>query len=166
MPERQSVEFERVVFNVISDEERGTITLQFSGAGGRSRESREIEAILNAIEGRYAKGIRSRPSPEGLGSASPLVLPLRSKPHPEAPDVLCFEMRVKPGERMGSVLADFMDFLSQQPGYRRTFGNPLDRDQIPLGSKHVPPAELSNEAGKMLTEMFRRRTKDSPKDRP
>src|SRR4051794_26784689 len=104
MPERHSVDFERVSFNIISDARRATITLQFPSEYGS--ELMDIRQILKSIMRRYGSGIRGRLGRWHSGAVSPLVVPSRSKPHPEDPDVLCFEMGVKPGERMDSALAD------------------------------------------------------------
>ncbi len=118
MPERRSVDFDQVSFNVISDPERSTITLQFPsfGGGSTSRESVATKQILKAITARYGMGLKGQLIRWKLGTNSPLLLPSQNKPHPDAPDVLCFEMGVRPGERMDLVLADFLAFLSQRPG--------------------------------------------------
>jgi len=129
MSERHTVDFDQISFNVISDAERETITLQFdatSGTYGREQTKR----IIQAITGRFGPGIRSRASRWLTGLGDPLALVRRSGTHPENPDVLCLELSVKRGVCVESALAELVEFLRRQPGYRRLLGQPLDRDQV------------------------------------
>jgi hypothetical protein len=158
MIERHTIDFARVSFNVISDADRGTITLQFAQAGG-GRES--IRGILRAIQRRFGGGVVSRLNRWSTGESNAFVLPQGSKPHPDYPDVICFAIGVKPGARMEAALATFLDFLRQLPGYQRTYGSPLDRDEVPSRVRTNSPRDVSTVAADTLREFFKRRTKPS-----
>jgi len=156
MPERHSVDFIRASFNIISDAERRTIALQFdmviSVPGA-------VERIVSALYGRYGSGIRGRLNRWRKGERSPLVMPSRGKPHPENPDVIRFEIVVKQGERLESALATLLGFLRQQPGYQRTFGPPLDRDEAPSEDRKAPAGDVSEAAGGLLKRIMDRRSR-------
>jgi hypothetical protein len=158
MIERHTIDFARVSFNIVSDADRGTITLQFAQTGGR-RES--IQEILRAIHRRFGGGVMSRLNRWSTGESNSFVLPKCSKPHPDYPDVICFEIGVRPGARMEAVLARFLDFLRQLPGYQRTYGSPLDRDEVPSRVRTKSPHDVSTVADATLREFFKRRTKPS-----
>ena len=151
MAERHTVDFVPDSFNLISDGERRTITLQFE----RSLEWRKpvpqpIGRILKAIKRRYGGGLMSRLHRWKHGERNPLVLPSRIEPHPENPDVLRFEIGVRPGETMESALASLFECLRRQPGYQRTFGAPLDRDQEPSRVQKARPGDASKSAQNIL----------------
>jgi hypothetical protein len=155
MPERHTVDFDRASLNLLSDPGKHTITLQFERSpGGRNRVSPTLGRNLNALQGRYGVGVISRLNRWRKGAPNPFVLPSRSKPHPENPDVLCFEIGVNQGETMDSALAQLLDFFRQQPGYLRTFGAPLDRDQVPVRGQRKADGNLSASAGNALRKMM------------
>ncbi len=192
MPERHSVDFRQVSFNIISDAERGTITLQYPSARGGSSdcEVMEIRQVLRSLKRRYGGGIGGRLGRWYSGMDSPFVLPSCSEPHPTNPDVLCFEIRVRQGERLESALATFLEFARQQPGYQRTFGAPLDRDEIVGGTRYplpgyqrtfgapldrdskpsrarkMPSGNIPNLACDVLRNMIRRPGKEAAKEQP
>jgi hypothetical protein len=158
MIERHTIDFARVSFNIVSDADRATITLQFDQAGG-GRES--IPGILRAIQRRFGGGVMSRLNRWSTGESNPFVLPQTSRPHPDYPDVICFAIGLKPGARMEAALATFLDFLQQLPGYQRTYGSPLDRDEVPPQARKKSPRDVSAVAAGTLREFFKRRTKRS-----
>ena len=153
MIERHTIDFNRVSFNVISDADRQTITLQFDRIGS-GLES--IQRILRAVRRRFGEGIASRLSRWRTGQGNPFALPARIRPHPEYQDVLCFEIGVKRDARMEAALATLLDFLRQLPGYKRTYGSPLDRDQVPSRVRKESPRDASSVAGDTLREFFKR----------
>jgi hypothetical protein len=153
MSERHTVDFIRGSINILSNGERGTITLQFEKAADGLKP---ISRILKALERRYGVGVMRRLSRWRTGESNPFVLPLRTKPHPENPDVLCFEIGVKQGERMESALAALIEFLRRQPGYQRTFGSPLDRDQMPSRVRKASSTDNSNAAHNLMKQMMER----------
>jgi hypothetical protein len=158
MSERHTIDFARASFNVVSDAERNTITLQFESSGGdQERVNPPIARVLKAIERRYGTGIASRLKRWRTGECNPLVLPSGSTPHPENSEVFCFEIGVEPGERLEFALATLFEFLRQQPEYQRTFGPPLDRDQMPLQVQIGKADDLSAAAQDMLTKFMERR---------
>ncbi len=155
MTERHSFEFDRAIFNVIADADRRTITLQFQET--TVLERRVVERILTAIRRRFGDGITSRFSRWTAGQGNPLLLPGRILSHPEYPDVLCFEIRVKPGDEVEAALATLLDFIRELPGRKRAYGEPLDRDQT---SSQIPKRSLrdtSTVAGEVLKTFFIRR---------
>jgi hypothetical protein len=154
MTERHTIDFARVSFNIVSDADRGTITLQFDQAGGGDGS---IAGILRAIHQQFGDGIPCRIRRWISGERNPLVVSRRARPHPEYPDVLRFEISVKPGERIEGALAMFLDFLRQQPGYQRTYGSPLDRDHVLSEARQASPHDTSALACSTLREYFRRR---------
>jgi hypothetical protein len=158
MSERHTVDFDRVSINVISDAERGTITLQFDNAfGGLSQNNR----ILQAIDRRYGVGMLSRLRRWIAGLGDPPVLALRSGPHPENPDVSCLVLRVKRPVGMESALVSLMEFLRRQPGYQRMFGSPLDRDEMPSRVRRASSVDSSEAANDALRRMMERRRQPS-----
>lgn len=149
MAERHSVEFKTCSFNVLSDEDRGTITLQYDrwgSGGGRSRkgfprffqavveecrggfdrQNPGMSRVLQALRGEYGDGLICRFKRWSTGAPGPFELPSASVPHRENPDVLCFQIRVVAEERMEASLERLLDFFSRQPEYQRTFGSQLD----------------------------------------
>jgi hypothetical protein len=154
MPEIHTVDFRRGSINIISNAERATITLQFAG----DRDAVEsVDRILKAIRRRYGDGLINRLSRWRTGEGSSFVLPLHSRPHPESPDILCFEIGVNRGGGLESALATLLEFLRQQPGYEHTFGAPLDRDQMPSPGHKVPPSVASEAAQDVLEQMMKQR---------
>lgn len=158
MSERRSVEFDQFGYNIVCDEDRGTMTLQFTSSGGEG--ARAVRRLLRAVEERYGGG-EARWSRRKEESISPLILLRDSRPHEDASDVLCFEMGVKPGERMDLVLADFLAFVSRQPGYRRTLGGPPEDARNTARGRSTASDDLSQRAADLLRPMFYRRGKDS-----
>ena len=71
MIERHTIDFARVSFNVVSDADRGTITLQFDQAGGGLGS---IPGILRAIHQRFGGGVLSRIRRWKSGEISPFVV--------------------------------------------------------------------------------------------
>jgi hypothetical protein len=151
MPERHSIDFTRASVNIISDAERRTITLQYEKPLGPPDA---IKPILGAISKKFGTGIKDRVNRWKRGETSPFQLSGHAKPHPENPDVQCFEMNVSASERMDSALAALLECLRQQPGYQRTFGPPLDRDQLPRKSRMRSSDSLSEAASAYLEDMF------------
>jgi hypothetical protein len=138
---------------IISDAEKGTITLQFDRVGDGLEP---VKRILKAIGRRYGDGVMGRLSRWRSGESNPFVLASQSKPHPSNPDVLCFEIRIKPGERLESALGTLLGLLRQQPGYRRTFGSPLDRDHMLSRVQKVPSGDVSEAARDMMRRILKR----------
>lgn len=127
MSERHTIEFDGFGANILSDGERGTISLQFDVSDSRQA----IRPMLNAIRRCFGHGIRSRLTRWMTGQGDPLLrLTSRDEPHPDNPDVIRVEMRVKEGVHIDSALAALIAFFRRQPGYRRTLGPPLDRDDL------------------------------------
>jgi hypothetical protein len=153
MPEIHTVHFVRGSLTVVSDAERGTISLRYP----RGREGEAIPAILKVLGRRYGDAPLSRLGRWRAGERSPFVLPPRPEPHPEGPDILCFEIGIRRGERPDPALASLLDFLAQQPGYRRTLGDPLDRDRMPAPARKAPAGDMTRTAEDLLREQFRRR---------
>jgi hypothetical protein len=154
MSERHTVDFDRVSFNVISDAERETITLQFENVlSGHAH----IQQILKAIERRYGVGLFGRLRRWIVGTESALILRSHGRLHPENPDVLCLELGVRRGERMESALGNLIEFLRQQPGYQRMFGSPLDRDLMPSRVRTPPSGDSSKAAADTFKRMLERR---------
>jgi hypothetical protein len=161
MPERHSVDFTYFGFNLVSDHESGTITLQFNGdsewllpePGAVSRAARPI---LKAIRRRYGAGALCRLRRRWAGEGNPFVLPPCVSPHPESPEVACFAMRLGPGERLDPALAGLLEFLGRQPGYQRTFGPPLDRDVPVRRDPKEPTVDAASLAGDALRRLMER----------
>ena len=154
MIDRHSIEFDRAIFNVIADGDRRTITLQFQHT--TILERRVIERILAAIRRRFGEGITSRLTRWRAGQSNPLLLPGHAISHPEYPDVLCFEMRVKAGEAVEATLATVLDFIREQPGYKHAYGAPLDRDELRSQMRTGSLRDPSAVAGEVLTTFFKR----------
>jgi hypothetical protein len=155
MAERHTVDFVRDSFNLVSDAERRTITLQFESYLDRRKPiPQPIGRILKAIESRYGGGLMSRLTRWRRGESNPLVLPSRSQPHPDNPEVLCFEIGVRPGATMESALASLCEYLRQQPGYERMFGAPLDRDQPTSRVRKAQPGDASKSAHDIIHSMI------------
>jgi hypothetical protein len=127
MIERHTFEFNSFGVNVLSDAERGAISLQLDTSGCRMEA---IEPILKAVKRRFGRGIWGHLSRWMTGEGDPLLLISHGKPHPDNPDVIRVEMAVKDVERMDSALAALVDFFRRQPGYCRMLGSPLDRDNL------------------------------------
>jgi hypothetical protein len=154
MPERHSIDFIRDSVNIISDADRRTITLQYEKTLGPPDA---MKPMLGAISRRFGTANRDRLGRWIRGEKSPFVVAGRSKPHPENPDVHCVEMIVKEGETMDSALACLLALLQQQPGYQRTFGPPLDPDQLPLKTRMAFSGGASEAASAALKGMLGRR---------
>ena len=158
MSERHTVDFARCSFNIVTDADRRTITLQFDHEAPRLG-SRPISLILKAIRRRYGDGPIARLSRWKTGEANPFVLPSHSRSHPDHPDVLCYEMGVKGGGggTMDSALAALLDFLRRQPGYERTYGAPLDLDGLPTRVRRGAEGDASTSAYRALKGLMERR---------
>lgn len=159
MPERHTIDFARCSFNVVTDGDRRTITLQFSDDFPRRRLAAPIGQVLNALRRRYGDGLIARLNRWRTGERSPFVLPPRSRPHPENPEVLCYEIGVRGdgGGTMDSALATLLEFLRQQPGYERTYGAPLDLDEVPTRARRGAGADASTSANRALWGLMERR---------
>ena len=157
MIERHSIEFGRVIFNVVSDADQHTMTLQFQSNSSSVRQG--ITRLLRAIERRFGDGIARRLSRWHNGQGNPLMLPTGTTTHPEYDDVLFFEIGVKPGVRMEDALALLLDYLRQLPEFKRLYGPPLDRDQAPPKPRKAAPRDTSTVAQATLIEYFKRRGK-------
>ena len=157
MIERHSIEFDRVIFNVISDDDRRTIALQFEFIAAIERSA--IQRVLSAMYWRFGNGVRSRLRRWIARQGNPFVLPASSTSHPDYPDVLCFEIAVKPGERVEAAVATLLDFVRQLPGYKKTYGSPLDPDEGHPPPRKAPSRDVSNVAAEILKQCFKRREK-------
>lgn len=159
MPERHTVVFQRCHFNVITDHDRRTITLQFEesdpfleivlgrdgrpikprrspSVGGLARmlSNRPIDRILRALDRRFDNGLAGWLSRWRTGGESPLVLAAKAEVHPENPDVVCFRIGVKANHPTDAALAALLSYIRTLPGYQQTFGDPLDRDITERGT--------------------------------
>jgi len=153
MPERHSIDFVRASVNIIADADKRTIALQYERSHGPPEA---MNAILGAISRKFGTGIINRLSQWMTGRSSPFVLPRAAKPHPETPDVLCFEIGVKQSEKMDAALDALIGFLRQQPGYQRTFGPPLDPDQPNPKTRSASKGDASEAADAVMKRMLRR----------
>ena len=119
MIERHTIDFARVSFNVISDPDRGTITLQFDQAGaGRGFRSRDPTSHSPTV---WRRGLSRLRSLEHRRTRVHSCCPERGHPHPDYPDVLCFEMQRQAWlASTEAALATFLGFL------RATAGIPAD----------------------------------------
>ncbi len=151
MIERHSIEFGRVIFNVVSDADRHTMTLQFQSNMSLVRQS--VTRLLCAIEWRFGNGIASRLRRWHSGQGNPLILPAGTTTHPEYDDVLFYEIGVKPDVRMEDALASLLDYLRQFPEYQRMYGPPS------IAITYGPPPRASTVAQATLIEYFKRRGK-------
>jgi hypothetical protein len=154
MIERHSIEFDRAIFNVIADSDRRTITLQFQHT--TILERRVIERILAAIRRRFGEGIRSRLIRWRAGQSKPLLLPARGVTHPEYPDLLSYEIKVKADDGVEAALATLLNFIRELPGYKQAYGAPLDRDQMSSQMRTGSLRDPSAVAGEVLTTFFKR----------
>jgi hypothetical protein len=160
MPERHTVDFARCSFNIVTDADRRTITLQFENPFPGPRVVPEsIDRILNALRRRFGGGILGRLNQWRSGESSPLVLPRRGHPHPDNPDVLRFEIGVKNGARIEGALATLFDFFRRQPGYQTTYGAPLDRDPVPSEDRIGSAQDASTAAREALIGLLARLTR-------
>ena len=157
MAERHSIDFIRASVNIISDTQRRTITLQYEKWPGPPDA---MKPILGAISRKFGTGVRDRFRRWLRGENTQFVRTGPSKPHPENPDVHCFEMIVKEGQTIDSALAGLLGFLRQQPGYQRTFGPPLDPDQLPPKARMAISVGACEAASAALQGMFRRRKEE------
>jgi hypothetical protein len=194
MPERHTIDFARGSFNLVTDADRRTITLQFEDAfralpGRRHRRpslewrimslrfedafpggrvvSESIDRILKALRQRFGGGILGGLNRWSRRERNPLVLPRRGHPHLDNPDVLCFEIGVKDGAKVEAALATLLDFLRRQPGYQRTYGAPLDRDAAHSEERFGPDKETSTAARDVFIGLLARlsRRNDPPPTR-
>lgn len=159
MAERHTVDFKRCSFNVVTDHERKSITLQFERSSDSRRPvSLPVTPILKTLKRCYGGGIVSRLNRWRATTGNPFVLTLGIQAHPENPDVLCFEISVRQGERMEAALATILKFLRQQPEYLRTIGPPLDRDEVALSVRNAVPGDVSSAAQDALVKLMKRRS--------
>jgi len=156
MSERHTVDFDRVSFNIISDAEQRTITLQFDTPLWR-REGDHVKRLLKAIGRRYGAGFKSRLGRWLAGERESLLVVKRSGPHAENAEIFCFELGVKRESKTEAALADLVEFFRRLPGYRRLLGQPLDRDQIRRGFREGSSDDSSQAAADTLRRMFERR---------
>jgi hypothetical protein len=188
MPERHTIDFARCSFNVVTDADRRTITLQFEDAfrapqGGRRRRRRpslasqiitlrfedafpggsvvsdSVDRILKALRRRFGRGLLVRMTQWRRGESNPLLLPRRGHPHPDNPDVLSFEIGVKDGSKVEGALATLLDFLLRHRGYQRTYGAPLDRDPAPSEDRIESAKDASSLARDALIGLLERHTR-------
>ena len=152
MPERHTVEFRRTSCSIISDPERGTLSLRFDRLEGGPEP---IVLLLRALRRRFGTGFGGRLTRWWAGAAIPLILAPTSRPYPDNPDLICVAATLKPGERMDGALGVVLDFFRHQPDYRRTFGPPLDRD-LPIAPRSPGPADPSSRAQGILRQLLRR----------
>jgi hypothetical protein len=144
MPERRTIEFRDTGVNILSDAERGTISLQLNSSDPIERAA--AVQILKAIRKRFGNGDES----------NPLVLSPTARPHPENPEVICLEVVVKAGAVMEPALSSLIDFLRRQPGYTQTFGKPLDRDHAQPQRRKEKEVDAADAAWDALMEMMSR----------
>ena len=155
MPERHTIEFDDIGVNILSDAERRTIILQFNSSDLFERHT--VERILKAMRKRFGDGVWSRLNRWSSGESNPLALSPAATRHPENPEVTCFEVAVKAGAAMESALSSLIDFLRRQPGYLRTFGEPLNRDHAPSRWRKQEKVDTSDAANDVLREILSRR---------
>lgn len=156
MSERHTADFDRVSFNILSDAERGTISLQFDTPIWRHGGD-QVKRLVSAIGRRYSGGWRSRFSRWIAGAGEPPLVVGPSGPHSENAEVYCLELGLKRGAKMESALADLVKFLREQPGYRRLLGHPLDPDQMHKRSRDRESGDSSQAASDTLRRMMERR---------
>lgn len=160
MPERHTIDFARCSFNIVTDADRRTITLQFENPfPGPTVVPESVDRILKDLRRRFGGGILGRLIRWSSGESDPLVLPRRGLPHPDNPDVLCFEIGVKDGAKVEGALATLLDFLRRQPGYQRTYGAPLDRDPAPSEDRIGSAKDASTAARDALIGLLARLTR-------
>lgn len=153
MKEIHTIDFDRFGVNVVSDGGLGIISLQFDTT---ECGMRPIEPLLKAVKEHFGRCLCGYLSRWLAGEGDLLLLNAHERPHPDNPDVICVEMTIKEGQRMDRALAALMNFFRRQPGYRRTLGSPLDRDDLdhPIGS---PTGDASSVACDTLKRMFENR---------
>jgi hypothetical protein len=156
MAERHTVDFDRISFNVLSDAERGTITLQFDSEIGRHQND-QLKRLLSVLRYRYGASFMSRLRRWSVRAPEPLLLVGSSGPHPENADILCLELRLNREARLESALVDLVEFLRRQPGYRRLLGQPLDRGQMRERTPTFSSDDSSQAAADTLKRMMERR---------
>jgi hypothetical protein len=159
MPEYHTIDFVRGSVNIVSDAERGIITLQFDPACDGAEP---IGLIWKAIETRFGGGIPSRLNRWCMGENNPLILPRGGKPHPENADVLCFPIGIEADVRMDAALATLIGFLQQLPGYRRTFGSPLHREHGSSPARKTTVTDVADAASETLMRIHREMKKKYP----
>jgi hypothetical protein len=161
MAERHTIEFREMGVNILSDAERATITLQFDqscgGGGGRFA----VDQTLKAIRGRFGDAVGSRLKRLCADEPNPLVLGSPGRTHPDYPDVVNLEIGVKPGVSMETALSCLLDFLRRQPGYRHTYGAPIDRDSAP-SSRRNNTDDPAAKAADVLRRLFEQRKRRRP----
>jgi hypothetical protein len=158
MPERHTVDFDRLGVNVLSDAERGTVVLQFDRASG---DAKTLAGVVKGVNGRFGGGAWRRWNRWVRGERDVLKIVSPAVPHPENPDVIRVEMAASPGVPMDVALGVLLDFFRRQPGYRRTFGAPLDRDGIDARVCNAP-GDLSGVALDVLRRLLEHRNKQIP----
>jgi hypothetical protein len=153
MSERHTLEMTDISFNIMSDAKRRTIVLQFDE---EVSDSQDIDDLVRAVDRRFGDRFWSRVSRWRSGSKNPFVLPRCENKHPEYPTVRRFEIAVKQGETFDHALARLFDFFRSQKGYKRTFGPPLDRDEIQRRGQIPSKDEAANVARGVLDGMWAR----------
>jgi hypothetical protein len=169
MPERHTVDFKRCSFNVVCDGERRTITLQFDTWDSSDRPP--VGRVLKALRWSYGGGPLSRIGRWIRAERNPFVLPTGSRPHPDNPDVHCFEIGVRQNESVEGALGTILGILERRPDYLRTIGPPLDRDAMPPRVGAGGPRDVASAASVVLRKMLMRRkikapAADSPEKKP
>lgn len=158
MNEIHSIEFNRFGVNILSNEEQGTIVLQFDaseyGLGA-------IGPTLKAVQGQFGHGIWGHFNRWMTGAGDILLVTSHAQPHPDHPEVIVVEMAVKEGARMDTALAALVDFFRSQPGYRRTMGPPLDPD-----APHRPIRSGTGDASQTAWDTLRRIFEDRHRKEP
>ncbi len=158
MAERHTIDFARDSVAVVSDADRRRITLQFEGVNDGQPTAKRL---WTALQRRYGPGPLARIGRWSRGEDHPLILPARGQPHPESPDVFVVEVEIRPGPPMEEVLSDLLEFFRRQPGYVRTYGDPLDRDLERPPSRRGAARETSEAANAVLWQMLIRRNGES-----
>lgn len=179
MAERHTVDFDQGAFN---DHERRLVTLQLERGVCTCDSAFMDWSSVPARKGPVAPlrdgfGCGLHPSPRFAGwvlkpvrrrfgdrpvhrllrwllrqGASPLVPARRLRPHPDNPDVVCWDLALREGRRPEEALGSLLDFLRGLPGYRRTVGPPLDPDEA---FDAIPPASAAD-ASAAAWEVMRR----------
>ncbi|QEH36764.1 hypothetical protein OJF2_53490 [Aquisphaera giovannonii] len=157
MAERHTIDFDWDAFNVLTDHDARTITLQFERTlDGLGPLSPCAAAVLADIRRRFGDGLLGRLRRRLADQRSPFELARSPTTHPDGPHAVRFVLAVRDGFRTDSALSTLLEFLRGRPGFRRITGPPLDPDE-PHEPHPAPAADASTAAQATLLTMLRRR---------